>query len=111
MEQVNPSIGLADPQRTGNTYYQIKPGFVVREIAGEYLAVPVALQDEAESRIAVLNSWGKFLWEQLQHEQTVAGLVQAMTEDYDVAAAEAERDILEFLDQLKENQLLLEVRK
>ena len=111
MEQVNPIIGLADPQRTGNTYYQIKPGYVVREIAGEYLAVPVALQDEAESRIAVLNSWGKFLWEQLQQGQTVVGLVHAMTDCYEVSATEAERDILEFLDQLKQNKLLLEVRK
>lgn len=82
--------------------YRGKSGFVVREIAGEFLLIPVAMQDDQQTRIAVLNEQGKFLWERLQRPCTIAGLTEAVTESYDVSAEEAERDIYEFIDQLSE---------
>lgn len=89
------------------SFCRVKPGFVLREIGGEYLAIPVSMQDEPESRIAVLNSVGKFLWEQLQCPRTIAQLVQAVTDAYEVSEEEASADIREFIDQLRENHLLL----
>ena len=92
---------------------QARSGYVLREIAGEYLLVPVELEDGSQSQMAVLNEVGKFLWELLQGEQTVDTMVSAITEEYEVSREEAEADICEFLDQLTQYQLLVktEVRK
>lgn len=108
MENEKPDFGSpANPEAVGAALYRIKPGYVLREISGEFLAIPVSLQDELDSRVAVMNPVGKFLWEQLQQERTVAELIRAVTDSYEVSADEAGRDIVEFMDQLRINQLLL----
>ena len=90
-----------------------RSGYVLREIAGEYLLIPVELADGSQSQMAVLNEVGSFLWEKLQEEQTLDTMVQAITGEYEVSREEAEADICEFLDHLARNQLLtkMEVRK
>jgi len=92
---------------------QARSGYVLREIAGEYLLIPVELEDGSQSQMAVLNQVGKFLWELLQGEQTVDTMADAITEEYEVSREEAEADICEFLDHLSQHQLLkkTEVRK
>lgn len=90
-----------------------KSGYVLRDIAGEYLLIPVALEDGSESQMAVLNEVGKSLWELLQADQTVDTMAQAITDAYEVTREEAEADICEFLDHLMKHELLTktEVRK
>ena len=90
-----------------------RSGYVLRDIAGEYLLIPVELEDGSQSQMAVLNEVGKFLWEKLQEEQTVDTMANAVTGEYEVSREEAEADICEFLDHLSQHQLLtkMEVRK
>lgn len=87
--------------------YRIREGYSLREIAGEYLAIPVLLSDDADSKVAILSESGQFLWEQLREEKTPDELVRAVTDEFDVSAEEAERDIKEFIEQLKINQLVI----
>lgn len=111
MDQKNPAIGLpSDPQGNESKRYRVKNGFLLREIAGEYLAIPVELAREDESCMAVLNEQGKFLWEQLKEPKTLSQLTAAMTECYEVSEEEARADITEFLTNLKERKLLQESR-
>lgn len=86
--------------------YQIKPGYLLREIAGEYLAIPISMQEGPETRVAVLSFGGKFLWEQLQQAQTFEVLLSAMTQNFDVSEEQAAKDIEEFIGHLDENQLI-----
>lgn len=86
-----------------------RSGYVLRDIAGEYLLIPVELEDGSQSQMAVLNEVGKFLWELLQGEQTVDSLAQAVTGEYEVSREEAEADICEFLDLLSHHQLLMKM--
>ena len=90
-----------------------RSGYVLRDIAGEYLLIPVELEDGSQSQMAVLNEVGKHLWELLQEAQTVDTMAHAITEAYEVGREEAEQDICEFLDHLEKHQLLTktEVRK
>ncbi len=92
---------------------QARSGYVLRDIAGEYLLIPVELENGAQSQMAVLNEMGKHLWELLQQEQTVDTMVRSVTEAYEVSPEEAEQDICEFLDHLMKYRLLTktEVRK
>ncbi len=86
-----------------NKKYSIKQGFVVREIAGEYIAVPV--DSSCGTNIVILNPVSKFLWEELKEEKSFDELLDAMLKNYDVSKEEAESDLKDFLMQLIENGL------
>ena len=88
--------------------YLGRSGYVVREVAGEFLLIPVAAQEDLPGQMAVMNETGKFLWEQLQEEKTPEQLLAAMTEEYQVSREEARADIEEFLTMLRQHQLLAE---
>lgn len=88
-----------------------RSGYVLRDIAGEFLLIPVELENGSESQMAILNEVGKFLWELLQEEQTVDTMASAITESYEVTTEEAERDICEFLDHLMQHQLLIKTEE
>lgn len=82
----------------------VKSGYVLREIANEFLAVPVGTGGD----IVVLNPVSKLLWESLQTPKTVEELVSAVKAEYDVEEAVAKEDILDFLESLKSNNLIAE---
>ncbi len=84
--------------------YSIKQGYVAREIAGEFIAVPV--DASCGTNIIVLNPVSKFLWDELKAEKTFDELLNAILGNYDVSKEEAETDLKEFLMQLIENNLL-----
>ena len=86
-----------------NKKYSVKQGFVVREIAGEYIAVPV--DSSCGTNIIILNPVSKFLWEELRSEKTFDELLDAMLKNYNVAKEEAESDLKDFLLQLSQNNL------
>ena len=88
-----------------NTKYTIKPGYVVREIAGEFIAVPI--DSSGGKSIVILNPVSKFLWEELQSEKSFDELLDAMLSNYeDVSKEEAEADLKDFLIQLEANGLV-----
>ena len=84
--------------------YSVKQGYVAREIAGEFIAVPI--DNSVGSNIIVLNEVSKFLWDELKSEKTFDELLNAMLGNYDVPKEEAEADLKDFLMQLVENGLL-----
>ena len=85
--------------------FKIKPGYVSREIAGEFLAIPVAPELDSSS-IVILNPVSGLLWEKLQGDCTLPQLVKAVTEEFAINEATAESDIKEFLQMLKESNML-----
>lgn len=90
--------------------FRAKPNYVLREIAGEFLLIPIAMEENDQSQIAILSESGKFLWTKLQQDHSIDELVQAMTDEYDVSAEVAYSDILEFLNQLQNYFLLMKVK-
>lgn len=85
---------------------RVKRGYTLREIAGEYLAVPVSDEEGAAQCLAILNGTGKFLFDLLAEEKTPAELLQTMLDTFEVSPREAETDIAEFLHILAQNGLL-----
>ena len=84
--------------------YSVKQGFILREIAGEFIAVPV--DSSCGNNIVVLNPVSKFLWEEMQSEKTFDELVEAMLKEYGIDRKEAKTDLKEFLDRLEESGLV-----
>lgn len=86
----------------------VVPGFVVREIAGETIAIPAGAAARALSGLMALNGSGKFLFDLLQTEQTEQSLVAALLDSYDIDPATAQSDVQEFLQILRDNGVLVE---
>ena len=87
---------------------RIVPGFVVRQIAGETIAIPTGSAARELSGLLALNGSGKALFDLLQTEQTEDTLVQALLDSYEIDAATAQSDVAEFLQILRSNGVLIE---
>ena len=87
-----------------NKKYNIKQGYIVREIAGEYIAVPV--DSSCGKIIVILNPVSYLLWQELQSEKTFDELLDSILKNYDISKEEAEKDLKDFLLQLDENGLV-----
>lgn len=86
---------------------RIVPGFIIREIAGEVIAIPTGDATHKLSGMVALNSTGKFLFELLQNETTKADLVDALLEQYEIDRKTAEADVSEFVELLNEHGFLV----
>ena len=86
---------------------KLKEGFVLGEIAGEYVVLPSG--DELNLHIMTsLNASGKFLWELLQEETTEEKLVEAVLANYEINRDEAAAYVTEFVEKLRANDFLAE---
>lgn len=77
---------------------KIKSGFVIREIAGQYMAVPVGERVNDLHGMIALNETGAFIWKLLENEKTEEELARALTEEYEVSYEEALEAVREFLE-------------
>ena len=92
---------LQDVNRNWKGYImKINPLFVLREIADEYIVIPVGEETEHVKGILYLNYEGAFLWKMLKDDQTEDSLVRALTEKFNVEDAVARHDISDFLAEL-----------
>ena len=87
---------------------RIVSGFVVRQVAGETIAIPTGAAARELSGLIALNGSGRTLFDLLQTEQTQEALVQALLDTYEVDAATAQADVTEFLEILRSNDVLIE---
>lgn len=82
-----------------NKKYCLKPGYVLREIAGEHLAIPVTAENSTD--IVVLNPVSALLWEALETEKTIDELAEIVCSNFDIDRNEAKTDISEFIESLE----------
>lgn len=87
---------------------KLRGEFVVRQVLDSIVAVPVGQTALTFNGMVMLNEVSRVIWTCLAQETTLAALVAAVTDAFDVDAAQAEADVLEFLGQLREIQLLEE---
>ena len=85
---------------------KIKEGFLLRQVGGNNVIVPVGAQSVDFRCIITLNEVGAFLWQKLTADCTVAGLVEALLAEYDVTADIATADVERFVASLREKNLL-----
>jgi hypothetical protein len=73
---------------------------VGRRIADEYVLVPIVGEGAEIDSLFNLSRVGAFIWERLDGNASGAAVVAAIVERFDVPAARAEADYLEFVEQL-----------
>ena len=79
---------------------KIKNGFIVREVAGSTVVVPLDPTNTFGNMLK-LNGTGKFLWEKLSVDVTLDDLVSALVAEYEIDAVTAKRDTERFLASLR----------
>jgi hypothetical protein len=84
---------------------KIKDGFILRNIAGNYVVVPVGAENIDFNGMISLNQSGAFLFEKLQQEITKEELIQEVLSVYDVSEEQAKQDVEMFIQKAKEEGL------
>lgn len=84
----------------------IKKELITREIAGETVLVPVGKSVYDANGLFVLNELAAFIWALLPKVNTEAEICKAVLETYDVSEETAARDVAEFLDTLRQMDIL-----
>ena len=87
---------------------KLRGEFVVRPVVDRIVAVPVGQTALQFNGMVMLNEVSRVIWACLGQETTVDAIVTAVTDAFDVDAAQAQADVLEFLEQLREIALLEE---
>ncbi len=83
---------------------------VARNIAGQTIIVPVKGRVGDLDSIYTLNEMGTMIWDFIDGGRPAQEMVDALTEEYDVDAAEAEKDVFDFLGSLEEAGLIKPAR-
>lgn len=85
---------------------KVKSDFILREVAGSYVVVPVNDLTMDFNGMINLNETGAFLFELLQKGAEKTELISRMLEEYEVTAEKAEADIDKFIQKLKDADVL-----
>ncbi len=75
--------------------------FLLRDVAGTLVVVPVGAAVSAFPGMITLNATGAYLWELLESEQTVQTLTDALVARYEVDSEKARADVEAFLTKLE----------
>lgn len=87
---------------------RIKEGFLLKEVADNFVVVPVGENLVDFSKMITLNETGALLWEALKKDCSVDDLVNALMSEYVVDKPTARDDVLAFLGLLRGEGVLSE---
>ena len=84
----------------------IQKDFIKRDVAGDIVLVPVGKTVLDANGLFVMNELGAFIWDLLPKAETEADICKAVLAEYEVSPEEAAKDIAEFLNTLREMEIL-----
>lgn len=85
---------------------KIKKGFMLREVAGNYVVVAVGEASKNFNGVINLNESGAFLWKKLADGIEEAELIKELLNEYEVSEEIANNDVKTFIKKLKEVDIL-----
>ncbi len=89
-----------------NKIFKIKGTYTLRQIAGEYLAIPINNEAGDDANIVILNPVSQVIWGKLEEGATFNEILDAVMEEFNVEKEEASADIKDFLNGLEQAKLL-----
>ncbi len=88
--------------------YKANPNFLLREVAGEAVLVPIGEADVFENSVISLNDTCSFLWKLFQQPRTVEEVVAEARKEYSDPDGEMEQGINDFIREYLQYGLLKE---
>ena len=86
---------------------KLKEGYILREVAGNYIVVAVGNAVKEFNGVINLNESAAFLWKQLAEDKTEEELVDALLGEYEVSREIAEKDVSAFVEKLAKAKLVI----
>ena len=77
--------------------------FILREIAGEIILVPTGETTQQFNGLITLSDTARFIWEYIEHVDSLQELVKLMIEEYEIDEKTATEDAIQFISQLVGN--------
>ena len=87
---------------------RVSKDFILREIAGEHILVPVGVAAVHFNGLISMNEVGRFIFDLLAEDHTARELAKRICGEYDVSMETALADVEEFLQRLREIGALIE---
>lgn len=81
---------------------KVKSDFILRQIAGKNVVLPIGMATVNFDGMMTLNNSGVMLWKTLEQGATRDELVDVLTKEYDVSNEEAGKDVDEFIAALQQ---------
>ncbi len=85
---------------------KIKEGYLLRQVAGSNIVVPVGEGSIDFSGVITLNEVGAFIWQILEKGADKQEILDKMLAEYDVPKETAEKDIDEYIEKLRGAELI-----
>ena len=85
---------------------KIRDGFMSRQIAGQWVVVPLGERVVEFNGIMSLSESGALLWKLMEKETAEDDLVQVILQEYDIDENTARTDVRNFVADLSEKGLL-----
>jgi hypothetical protein len=85
---------------------KVKEDFLLREVAGCYVVVPVGKATVDFNGMLNLNETGAFLWKCLQQDTTREELVKSLLDVYETTPEVASKDVDIYIKKLEEAGLI-----
>ncbi len=85
---------------------KIKSGFMLREIAGQSVVVPLGARVIEFNGIMTLSESGALLWRELEKDSTVDEMVEILLSEYDIDRETAQNDVEQFVKSMVETSII-----
>ena len=89
--------------------YRRNPDIVYRDIAGEFILVPIHHKAGEADSIYVLNETGTRIWELVDGRRTLADIIGMITAEYDADDKMVADDLFEYVAEMLVSGALREV--
>lgn len=85
---------------------KVKGEYVLREIAGDYILIPVGETALEMNGMITMDMVGVTIWKCLEREMTEEEILREVLDSFEVEENVAQSDLTEFLEKLKEADLI-----
>lgn len=85
---------------------KIKNEYIMRNIAGDDVLVPIGKTVNDFNGLIILNEMAKFIWEKMIEVDNEGELLNCILDEYEVEKDVAKADLDEFLNILRENNII-----
>ena len=86
-------------------HVKLKEGLLLREIAGQWIVVPIGERVVEMSGIVSLTETGALIWKELEKNASIDDIVTKIVSEYAVEPEEARANALSFIESIVEKGL------
>lgn len=80
---------------------KLKEGYILREVVGEYVLIPVGSTAVSDNGVTMMTETGALIYRGLSEGKTKDEILREILETYETTPEEAESDLNAYLDQLR----------